>query len=131
MARISVRSRSPGRSIAPQIPLNRAACANPSELARTAAPSRLAQLLPPPVREVLRDRSKSRAQAPDLFMYARDLSDWFFCEVKGPRDHLRKEQIRKFELLADMTAKPVRSLLDVVARPLVCGRARVRCVREA
>jgi VRR-NUC domain len=70
----------------------------------------IAQLLPPPVRDVLRDRSKGRAQAPDLFMYAGDLSDWFFCEVKGPRDRLRSEQIRKFQLLADMTAKPVRLL---------------------
>jgi hypothetical protein len=43
-------------------------------------------------------------------MYAEDLSDWFFCEVKGPRDRLREEQVRKFEHLADMTSKPVRVL---------------------
>ena len=41
-------------------------------------------------------------------MYAEDLSDWFFCEVKGARDRLRDEQIRKFGLLAGMTSKPVR-----------------------
>ena len=41
-------------------------------------------------------------------MYQEDLSDWFFCEMKGPRDHLREEQIRKFGRLADMTSKPVR-----------------------
>jgi len=69
------------------------------------------QLLPGSVRDVLRDRSEGRAaQAPDLLMYAEDLSDWFFCEVKGPRDRLRDAQRLKFELLADMTSKPVRLL---------------------
>lgn len=78
-----------------------------------------AQLLPRPVRDALRDRKQARAQAPDLLMYAEDLSDWFFCEVKGARDRLRAEQIRKFELLADMTSKPVRLLevrLDCASR---------------
>jgi len=70
----------------------------------------VAQLLPSLVRDALRDRSQGRAQAPDLLMYAEDFSDWFFCEVKGPRDRLRDEQVRKFELLADMTSKPVRVL---------------------
>jgi hypothetical protein len=41
-------------------------------------------------------------------MYAEDLSDWFFCEVKGPSDRLRDEQVRKFARLAEMTSKPVR-----------------------
>jgi len=68
----------------------------------------VAQLLPGSVRDALRDRSQGRAQAPDLLMYAEDLSDWFFCEVKGPRDRLRGEQVRKFGLLAEMTSKPVR-----------------------
>ena len=68
----------------------------------------VAQLLPDPVRDALRGRNQGRAQAPDLLMYAEDLSDWFFCEAKGARDRLRDEQIRKFELLADMTSKPVR-----------------------
>ena len=61
-------------------------------------------------RDALRDRNQGRAQAPDLLMYAEDLSDWFFCEVKGPGDRLRDEQVRKFELLANMTSKPVRLL---------------------
>ena len=69
-----------------------------------------AQLLSPPVREALRDRLQGSAQAPDLLMFAADLSDWFFCEVKGPRDRLRAEQVRKFGRLADMTSKPVRLL---------------------
>ena len=70
----------------------------------------VAQLMPAAVRDALRDRSQGHAQAPDLLMYAKDLSDWFFCEVKGPRDRLSDEQIRKFKRLAHMTAKPVRVL---------------------
>jgi len=70
----------------------------------------VAQLLPGPVLDALRDRSQASAQAPDLLMYAEDRSDWFFCEVVGPRNRLREEQTRKFELLAEMTAKPVRLL---------------------
>jgi len=70
----------------------------------------VAQLLPPPVCDALRDRSQGRAQAPDLLMYAEDRSDWFFCEVKGPSDRLRDEQLRKFGLLAEITSKPVRVL---------------------
>jgi len=70
----------------------------------------VAQLLPLAVRDALRDRSHGRAQAPDLLMYAPDYSDWFFCEVKGPSDRLRDEQIRKFSRLADLTSKPVRLL---------------------
>jgi hypothetical protein len=66
------------------------------------------QLLPRPTRDALRDRKQASAQGPDLLMYAEDLSDWFFCEVMGPRNRLRDEQVRKFELLADMTSKPVR-----------------------
>jgi hypothetical protein len=69
------------------------------------------QLLPADVLPVLRDRAEyGRAQAPDLLMYAPDLSDWFFCEVKGPRDRLRAEQMAKFEALAQLSGKPVRLL---------------------
>jgi hypothetical protein len=68
----------------------------------------VAQLLPRPVQDALRERNQGRAQAPDLLMYAEDLSDWFFCEAKGPRDRLRDEQVRKFGMLADMTSNPVR-----------------------
>jgi hypothetical protein len=71
----------------------------------------VAQLLPLKVQNALRDRTPGRnAQAPDLLMYAKDHSDWFFCEVKGVGDFLRPEQIAKFEWLAEMTSKPVRLL---------------------
>jgi hypothetical protein len=53
------------------------------------------RLLPASVLDLLRSRSDGRAQAPDLLMYASDLSGWFSCEVKGPRDRLRDAQIQK------------------------------------
>lgn len=71
----------------------------------------VAQLLAPEIRGALRDRVEhGSAQAPDLLMYAPDLSDWFFCEVKGPGDVLRPQQVRKFDALATMTGRPVRLL---------------------
>jgi hypothetical protein len=71
----------------------------------------VAQLLAPEVRAALRDRVEhGSAQPPDLLMYAPDLSDWFFCEVKGPGDALRPQQVRKFDALATMTGRPVRLL---------------------
>jgi len=47
-------------------------------------------------------------QCPDLFVYSPDYSDWFFCEVKGPRDRLRNVQIKYFNALSDMAQKPIR-----------------------
>ncbi len=43
-------------------------------------------------------------------MYAPDLTDWFFCEVKGPGDRLRAAQRTKFVAIAKLTGKPVRVL---------------------
>ncbi len=69
------------------------------------------QLLPADILPILRDRTEhGRAQPPDLLMYAPDFSDWFFCEVKGPGDRLRPEQLTKFEALAKLGGKPVRLL---------------------
>jgi len=71
----------------------------------------VAKLLPDDVLRVLRDRTEHGSiQGPDLLMYAPDMSDWFFCEVKGPGDRLRSEQMSKFEALATVSGKPVRLL---------------------
>lgn len=71
----------------------------------------VAKLLPDEVMRVLRDRSEhGSVQGPDLLMYAADMSDWFFCEVKGPGDRLRSEQMSKFEALAMVSGKAVRLL---------------------
>ena len=69
----------------------------------------VAKLLPADLRPLLKEQS-GHAQAPDLLMYAPDLSDWFFCEVKGPGDSLRSVQVKKFEELAAVSGRPVRLL---------------------
>jgi hypothetical protein len=62
--------------------------------------------LPDSVSEILRDRRKG-AQCPDLLMYAPDLSNWFFCEIKGGRDKLKATQRVVFERLAASAGRPV------------------------
>ena len=49
----------------------------------------------------------SVTQCPDLLVYSPDGKDWFFCEVKGPRDQLREPQIRFFEELARVSGKDI------------------------
>ena len=46
-------------------------------------------------------------QAPDLLVYQPDHVDYYFCEVKGPTDRLRKEQERYFRALEEVTGKSV------------------------
>jgi REP element-mobilizing transposase RayT len=46
-------------------------------------------------------------QVPDLFVYAPDHSDWFFCEVKGPNDMMRSSQNRFFEAIYELAKKPI------------------------
>ncbi|MGO9315801.1 MAG: VRR-NUC domain-containing protein [Syntrophobacteraceae bacterium] len=41
-----------------------------------------------------------RRQAPDLLVYAPDLSEFYFCEVKGPTDRLRPAQIEYFNAMS-------------------------------
>lgn len=41
--------------------------------------------------EALRAIRGGGTQCPDLLVYAPDRSDWFFCEVKGVGDRLRRE----------------------------------------
>ena len=59
------------------------------------------------------------AQGPDLLMYRADLTDYFFCEIKGPDDALRNAQPAYFEHLERETGRPVQLLRFKWAR----GRA--------
>jgi hypothetical protein len=69
------------------------------------------RILKPDVMAILRDREKhGPAQAPDLFVYSPDETDYFFCEVKGPGDSLHVNQRRKFGVLARVTRRPIRIL---------------------
>ena len=67
------------------------------------------QLLAPELLEPVCDGRKG-AQCPDLLMFAPDLTDWFFCEVKGPTDRVRPTQQRVFDALAASSGKPIRLL---------------------
>ena len=49
----------------------------------------------------------NRSGVPDLFVYAADFSDWFFCEIKGGKDCLRQHQVIRFEELEKISSKPV------------------------
>ena len=44
-------------------------------------------------------------QCPDLLVYSPDYKGWFFCEVKGSRDKLRREQMKYFKKLYKATGK--------------------------
>jgi hypothetical protein len=65
----------------------------------------LARVLPEDVLQTIRQPG---TQAPDLFVFAPDYSDWFFCEVKGPKDRLRKAQLEHFQRVRDLTLRPIR-----------------------
>jgi hypothetical protein len=47
------------------------------------------------------------AGMPDLIVYAPDTSDYFFCEVKGPRDRIQGRQLPCAKRLSKMSGKPV------------------------
>lgn len=51
-----------------------------------------------------------QVQCPDLLVFAPDYSEWFFCEVKGPGDYLRNNQIKFFEALEQAGGQPVRTI---------------------
>jgi hypothetical protein len=61
--------------------------------------------------EIFSLMEKDSRGAPDLFVYAPDESDWYFCEVKGGPDTLKENQLRMFKRLYDLCGrKPVRVL---------------------
>lgn len=48
-----------------------------------------------------------KGQCPDLFVYSPDYKEWFFCEIKGDTDRLRKTQEEDFNQIIKATKKPV------------------------
>ena len=48
-----------------------------------------------------------RLQPPDLLLYDPAGTDYVFCEVKGPGDRLRPEQVAYFLALQEATVRPV------------------------
>jgi hypothetical protein len=57
--------------------------------------------------ELITKMGEYHSQPPDIFAYAPDKSDFFFCEVKGPGDRLRETQVQYFQLLQEVSGKPV------------------------
>jgi len=57
--------------------------------------------------DVLSLISRRGVQCPDLFVYAPDRTDWYFCEVKGPGDYLRLVQREYFEELSEASGKKI------------------------
>ena len=53
---------------------------------------------------------KNRKGTPDLFVYAPNFSDWFFCEIKGPGDELSLDQLECIQQLTELSGKQVRVL---------------------
>ncbi len=65
-------------------------------------------LLPPEVLEVVQmPYDERKAQCPDLLCFMADYTDWFFCEVKGPKDELRDVQRDYFSLISSVSKKPI------------------------
>lgn len=60
--------------------------------------------------DVLSLISRRGVQCPDLFVYAPDRTDWYFCEIKGPGDYLRRVQREYFEELSEASGKKIRIL---------------------
>lgn len=66
------------------------------------------KIAPPSVLEFIDERAKTdKTQGPDLFVYSPDESQWFFCEVKGPKDKFRESQISYFNELYRVTGKSI------------------------
>jgi hypothetical protein len=65
---------------------------------------RFKKIVPP---AVAKDVFENRTGVPDLFVHSPDGTDWFFCEVKGANDRLRKHQIERFKQLAEVGGRKV------------------------
>jgi hypothetical protein len=61
--------------------------------------------------------SRKGVQCPDLFVYAPDKTDWYFCEIKGPGDYLRRVQREYFEKLSEVSGKQIRIIRFRAATP--------------
>lgn len=50
-------------------------------------------------------KKEKRSQRPDLFCYSKDMTDWFFCDVKGEGDGLKQDQSKYFETIESLSRK--------------------------
>ncbi len=74
-----------------------------------AAYAQFQQLVPAEIVDLLTwDGSGPRTQGPDLLSFLPNSSTWFFVEVKGPQDRVRKPQRELFRRLEGFSGQPVR-----------------------
>jgi len=68
----------------------------------------LAKLFTDSQQSLIQNRSNAfKAEAPDLLVYSRDYSSYFFCEVKGPGDTVQIEADRFCKAIEAACGKPV------------------------
>ena len=63
---------------------------------------------------------KHQSGQPDLFVYSTQTNNWFFCEVKGGADRIRRNQLAWFEGFRDLMQE----------RGITGARIRVLHLRE-
>lgn len=68
---------------------------------------RKVELLSKLVAEGVIDEASPKAPVPDLLVYTPDLSESFFCAIKGPGDVVRKTEDTAFPSLSERTKKPI------------------------
>jgi hypothetical protein len=56
-------------------------------------------------RKLFENTDYDQSGLPDLFLYSGDSKDWFFCEVKGGKDRIRPNQVKRFAELEKLTRK--------------------------
>jgi len=64
-------------------------------------------IVSPATWDLLENMKEWECQPPDVFAYAPDESDYFFCEAKGPGDKIRPKQEKYFRELERVSGKPV------------------------
>lgn len=80
--------------------------------------NRLRKCIPPNLESWL---SQNQSGQPDLFVYSTDHNDWYFCEVKGPADKLRPNQLDWTHRLQEFLRSS-----DIPSK----NRVRVLCLNE-
>ncbi len=71
--------------------------------------NKLQRLVSPDVYELITNHKENygNTQCPDLLVYSPDYYDWFFCEVKGPKDRISPSQKIFFDELSRVSGKEI------------------------
>lgn len=71
--------------------------------------AKLQRLVSPDVFDLITNHKENygNTQCPDLLVYSPDYTDWFFCEVKGPKDRISPSQKILFDELSRVSGKDI------------------------